>query len=191
MKKQRLGFAGAAVLTVLVALAASGTAALAGKAPAPPKVGAWKVVDETGKPVGSFSVTKQKTVVGLKINVPPSNFEEEGKAECPGGVVKVTNYEALVINRGVEEGQWRELRGLGGRHSERRWGPGIGGGGPLQRPKRSGRTGDELHVLAEGRRSETRPVQLRERLHRLPDHKAGVAGLLRPAAPSRRETTFR
>jgi hypothetical protein len=103
--QHRLGFAGAAVLAVLVALAASGSAALAGKAPPPPKVGAWKLLDETGKPVGSFRVTNKKTVVGLKIQVPPSNFEEEGKAQCPGGVVKVTNYEALVINRGVEEGQ--------------------------------------------------------------------------------------
>lgn len=104
MKHHPLGFAGAAVLTVLVALAASGPAALAGNGPPPPKVGAWKAVDETGKPVGSFRVTKKKTVVGLKINVPPSNFEEEGKAQCPGGVVKVANYEALVVNRGLEEG---------------------------------------------------------------------------------------
>jgi hypothetical protein len=104
LKHHRLVFAGAAVLTILVALAASGPAALAGKAPAPPKVGAWKVVDEMGKPVGGFRVTKKKTVVGLTIHVPPSNFEEEGKAQCPGGVVKVTNYETLVVNRGVEEG---------------------------------------------------------------------------------------
>ena len=102
MKPHRLVFA--AALTALVALAASGPAALAGGAPAPPKVGAWKVVDETGKPVGSFRVTKKKTVVGLSIHVQPSEFEEEGKAECPGGVLKVTNSEALQINRGVEEG---------------------------------------------------------------------------------------
>lgn len=104
MKHHRLVFAGAAVLTVLVALAASGPAALAG-GPPPPKVGAWKVLDETGKPVGSFRVTKKKTVVGITIHVPPSNFEEEGKAQCPGGVLKVTNSETLKVNRGVEEGQ--------------------------------------------------------------------------------------
>ncbi len=104
MKHHRLIFAPAAALMALVALAAASPAALAGKAPAPPKVGAWKVVDEMGEPVGSFRVTKKKTVVGLTINVPPSNFEEEGKAQCPGGVVKVTNSEALVVNRGVEEG---------------------------------------------------------------------------------------
>jgi hypothetical protein len=104
LKHHRLVFAGAAALTVLVALAASSPVALAGKAPAPPKVGAWKVLDEMGKPVGSFRVTKKKTVVGLTIHVPPSNFEEEGRAQCPGGVVKVTNSEALVVNRGVEEG---------------------------------------------------------------------------------------
>jgi hypothetical protein len=106
LNHRRLGFAGAAVLTVLVALAAYGAAALAGKAPPPPKVGAWKLLDETGKPVGSFRVTKKKTVVGLKIHVPPSNVEDEGGAQCPGGVVKVTNSEALVINRGVEESNY-------------------------------------------------------------------------------------
>lgn len=105
MKHHRLGLAGAAFLTVLVALAASGPVALAGKAPAPPKVGAWKVLDEMGKPVGSFRVTKKKTVVGITIHVPPSNFEEEGKAQCPGGVLKVTNSETLKVNRGLEEGQ--------------------------------------------------------------------------------------
>lgn len=57
-----------------------------------------------GKPVGSFLVTKKKTVVGLTIHVPPSNLEEEGKAQCPGGVVKVTDYESLKVDRGVEEG---------------------------------------------------------------------------------------
>lgn len=111
MKHHRLVFAGAAVLTVLVALAASGPAALAGGAPAPPKVGAWKVLDEMGKPVGGFRVTKKKTVVGLTIHVPPSNFEEEGRAQCPGGVVKVTNSEALVINRGLEEGRYGNYAG--------------------------------------------------------------------------------
>jgi hypothetical protein len=105
LKHHRFVFAGAAVLTVLVALAASGPAALAG-GPPPPKVGAWKVLDETGKPVGSFRVTKKKTVAGLTIHVPPSNVEEEGRAQCPGGVVKVTNSEALKINRGVEQGKY-------------------------------------------------------------------------------------
>jgi hypothetical protein len=104
-------FAGAAVFMVLVALAASGSAALASGAPAPPRVGAWKALDEMGKPVGSFRVTKKKTVVGLKIHVLPSNFEEEGKAQCPGGLLKVTNSEALEVNRGVEEGQYGNYTG--------------------------------------------------------------------------------
>lgn len=64
-----------------------------------------------GKPVGGFRVTEKKTVVGLTIHVPPSNFEEEGKAQCPGGVVKVTNYETLKVNRGLEEGQYGNYTG--------------------------------------------------------------------------------
>ncbi|HEY5333568.1 MAG TPA: hypothetical protein VIJ21_08485 [Solirubrobacterales bacterium] len=111
MNHHRLGFAGATVLTVLAALAGSVPAALAGKAPPPPKVGTWKLLDETGKSVGSFRVTRKKTVVGLKIQVPPSNVEDEGGAQCPGGVVKVTNSEALVINRGVEESNYGRFAG--------------------------------------------------------------------------------
>ncbi len=111
MKHHRFGFAGAAVFTVLVALAASSPAAMAGKAPAPPKVGAWKVLDGMGKSVGSFRVTKKKTVVGVTIHVPPSQFEEEGKAQCPGGVIKVTNYETLKLNRGLVEGRYGNYAG--------------------------------------------------------------------------------
>lgn len=96
----------AAVLTVLVSLGASASAALAGNVPAPPKLGAWKLLDKTGKPVGSFTVTKKKTVVGLKMHVPPSEIEDEGGAQCPGGVLKVTGYEPLLIDRGVEQGQF-------------------------------------------------------------------------------------
>jgi hypothetical protein len=107
LKRHRLVFTAAALLAVLVALAASGPAALAGKALAPPKVGSWKLLDATGGSIGGFTVTKKKTVVGLTIHVPPSNIEEEGgRALCPGGVVKVTNSEALVINRGIEQGTY-------------------------------------------------------------------------------------
>ena len=102
MKYHRLGFVG---VTVLVSLAGFVPAALAGKGPAPPKVGAWKAIDKTGKSVGSFTVTKKKSVVGLKIHVPPSNLEE-GRALCPGGVVKVIDPESLEINRTVEQGKY-------------------------------------------------------------------------------------